>query len=175
MFTKTVTSYDASKTSNYNFLKLSAINEEKTHCEKGAFDFLRKTKTRIISVGDVMLEQIAKHDFNVTNGPIFGKPVIMYFIKDALESGEHLSYYQLTKLADEKGFPYDFGFPKFKLGLLGGLLVLTEQNFLHRAMENGTWVYSLASIRRSEMDIKLLSSAFYKLKRGQTLKEEVLC
>ncbi|MDE1761653.1 MAG: hypothetical protein KGH59_02850 [Candidatus Micrarchaeota archaeon] len=122
---------------------------------------------------DSEIEKRAKYEFNVVCGPVFGKPMVMYFISDQLASGERMSFRELVSKMDKKGFPFDV--LDTKLALLGGLLVLSEQNFLNKAMENGEHYYSIASPREAEEQLKRLCGEFDKLRRGQTLQEQVLC
>lgn len=124
------------------------------------------------------IEKRAIREFNIESGPEFWKPFVMYTIHKQLGSGERLSFEQImanVKKDPASDFMYSSDILNAKLSLLGGLLVLTDQNLLQRTKEDGKWVYSFVSIRDAIPNIEKLSDAFMGLRRGQKLKTQILC
>jgi len=142
---------------------------------KDKFLSLVRSEVDPSQIPTTQIEKRALREFNVESGP-YWKPFIMYEIQGQLASGARLSYEQIAKnILEKEDSIYGSDFLKFKLSLLGGLLVLTEQNVLQRNREDGKWLYSLVSIRDATAKIEKLTDAFMRLSRGQTLKEKILC
>lgn len=146
--------------------------------KKGKFFGLFRSEIEPAYSSASQIEERAIREFNVESGPIFWKPFVMDTIHRQLSSGERLSFEQMVinvQKDQRYSFVFDSNALNAKLSLLGGLLVLTEQNLLQRTNEEGRWVYSLVSIRDAPENIEKLTSAFLRLKRGQKLETQILC